>query len=181
MLPYRSTHRLSDCDETFRSCCKHARGGFGNLIYIKITVCVCVPRIGTHTVHPIAMKLSQVVVTCRGGFANLEKIKHCTSRSTRCCTFPTGAHTVHLIMMKLSQVVVNMIAVVLEIKKKINFTRWSTRCCPTGAHTVHPIAMKLSQVVVNMLAMVLEIKKKIVLAGVPGVALQEHIPFFLLR
>ena len=30
-VPYRSTHHSSDCDETFRSCCKHACSGFGNL------------------------------------------------------------------------------------------------------------------------------------------------------
>ena len=51
-----------DCDVTFKSCCKHARGGFGNLVCIKITVCVSVSHIGAHTIHPIAMKLSQVVV-----------------------------------------------------------------------------------------------------------------------
>ena len=31
MLPYRSTHRSYDCDVNFKSRCKHARGGFGNL------------------------------------------------------------------------------------------------------------------------------------------------------
>ena len=56
---YRSTHCSSDCDKTFTSNCKHPWGGFGNLIYIKINVCV---PIGAHTVHPIAMKLYQVVV-----------------------------------------------------------------------------------------------------------------------
>ena len=76
MLLYRSTHRSSDCAETFTSCCKHVRGGVGNL-----------------------------------------KIKNCTSRSTRCCTFPRGAYTAHAIVMKLSQVVGNMLAVVLKIKK----------------------------------------------------------------
>ena len=36
MLPYRSTYRSPDCDDTPRSCCKHARGGFGNLKKLKI-------------------------------------------------------------------------------------------------------------------------------------------------
>ena len=35
VLPQRSTHHSSDCDETFTSC-KHARGGFGNLKNFKI-------------------------------------------------------------------------------------------------------------------------------------------------
>ena len=30
-VPYRSIHRSSDCDGTFTSCCKHARGGSGNI------------------------------------------------------------------------------------------------------------------------------------------------------
>ena len=43
--------------------------------------------------------------------------------------------------------------------------------------------MKLSEIVLNMLAVIMEIKKKlkIVLAGVFGVALQEHTPFIRLR
>ena len=28
--PYRSTYHSFDWDETFKCCCKHARGGFGN-------------------------------------------------------------------------------------------------------------------------------------------------------
>ena len=62
-VPYRSPHRSSDCDETFTSCCKHARSGFGNLKNLEI-VLVGVPDValpGAHTIHPIAMKLSQVV------------------------------------------------------------------------------------------------------------------------
>ena len=31
-------------------------------IYKSMSTCVCVSHIGTHTIHPIAMKLSQVVV-----------------------------------------------------------------------------------------------------------------------
>ena len=37
-VPYRSSHRSSDCDETFTSCCKRARGGFGNLENLKIVL-----------------------------------------------------------------------------------------------------------------------------------------------
>ena len=86
MLSYRSTHHSFDCDETFRSCCKRARGGFRNLIYIQITVCVrlcvcvcvcecvCVSRIGAHTVHPIAMKPSQVVVNIPAVVLEIKKI-----------------------------------------------------------------------------------------------------------
>ena len=33
---------------------------------VCVCVCVCVSRIGAHTVHPIAMKLSQVVVNIPG-------------------------------------------------------------------------------------------------------------------
>ena len=68
MLPYRSIHSSSDCDETFTSCCKHPRGGFGNLKNLKI-VLAGVPGValsGAHTFHPIEMKLSQVVVTIPG-------------------------------------------------------------------------------------------------------------------
>ena len=62
-VPYRSPHRSSDCDDTFTSCCKHPRDGFGNLKNLKIVLAgvpdVC--PIGAHSVHPIAMKVSQVV------------------------------------------------------------------------------------------------------------------------
>ena len=51
-FPYGSTHLSSDYDETFTSYCKHARGGFGNLKIVLTGV----------PVHPIAMKLSKVVV-----------------------------------------------------------------------------------------------------------------------
>ena len=37
-FPYKSTRRSSDCDETVRNCCKHARGGFGNLKKLKIVL-----------------------------------------------------------------------------------------------------------------------------------------------
>ena len=39
-----------------------------SVLYIKMNVClsVCLSRIGAHTVHPIAMKLSQVVVNIPG-------------------------------------------------------------------------------------------------------------------
>ena len=65
------------------------------------------------TVHPIAMKFSQVVLNVLAVVFEIKKITNCISWSTRCC--PTGANTVHPIAMKLSQVVVNMLAVVLEI------------------------------------------------------------------
>ena len=93
------------------------------------------------------------------------------------CVCRIAAHTVHPIAMKLLQVVVSMPAVVLEIKKIV------LACCPfpIGSHTVCPIAVKLAQVILNMFAVVWKFKKnlnlKIVLAGVPGVALQEHTPF----
>ena len=38
MLPYRSTQRSSDCDETFTSCWERARGGFGNKKKLKIVL-----------------------------------------------------------------------------------------------------------------------------------------------
>ena len=37
-VPYRNTHRSSDGDETFTSCCKHARGGYENLKNLKIVL-----------------------------------------------------------------------------------------------------------------------------------------------
>ena len=43
-VPYRSTFRSSDCDETFTSYCKHSRGGFGNLKNLK-TVLAGVPGV----------------------------------------------------------------------------------------------------------------------------------------
>ena len=69
--------------------------------------------IGEHTVHPIAMKLSQVVVNMLAVVLEIKKNINCTSRSARCCS--TGAHAGHPIVMKLSQVVVNILTVVLEI------------------------------------------------------------------
>ena len=38
VVPYRSPHRSSDCDETSISCCKYSRGGFGNLKNLKIVL-----------------------------------------------------------------------------------------------------------------------------------------------
>ena len=38
-FPHKSTHRSSDCDETFTSCCKHARDGFENK-KIKIVLAI---------------------------------------------------------------------------------------------------------------------------------------------
>ena len=66
MLTYRSTHRSPDCDETFTSCSKHARGGFGSLKKCKnctswSTRCCPFPT-GAHTVCPITIKLAQVIV-----------------------------------------------------------------------------------------------------------------------
>ena len=66
-VSYRSTHCSSDCDENFKRCCKHAPDGVGNLIYIYVIqylcrLSVCVSCIGAQTIHPIAMKLSKVVV-----------------------------------------------------------------------------------------------------------------------
>ena len=67
-----------------------------------------------HTVHPIAMKLSKVVLNMLAMVLEIKnKNKNCSSWSTRCC--PTGAHSVRPITMKLSQVVGNMFAVVFEI------------------------------------------------------------------
>ena len=60
-VPYRSTHRSSDCNETFTSCCKHDRSGLGNFIKLKI-VLAGVPGVALSlqehiTVHPIVTKL----------------------------------------------------------------------------------------------------------------------------
>ena len=81
-----------------------------------VCVCVCVSRIGTYTVHPIEVKLSQVVLNMPTVVLEIKKKnKNCTSLSTRCCPFPTGAHTVFQIAIKLAQVSLNMLAVDLEI------------------------------------------------------------------
>ena len=99
-VPYRSTHRSSDCDETFTSCCKHSRGSFGNK---KIKNCTsrdtrCCPfSTGAHTVHPIAMKLSQIIVNMLAVVSEILKFKNYTSWSTRCCLI--GAFTFHPIAM----------------------------------------------------------------------------------
>ena len=43
---------------------------------MSVCLSVCVSRIGAHTVHPIAMKLSQVVVNIPGVvFGNLKNLK----------------------------------------------------------------------------------------------------------
>ena len=75
---------------------------------------LCLSHIGAHVVHPIAMKLSQVVVDMPAVVLEIKKNKKFTSWSTWCCL--TGAHIVHPITKKLSKVVVHMLAVVLEIK-----------------------------------------------------------------
>ena len=63
MLPYKSTHRSSIAIVTFQSCCKHARGGFGSKKIIKIVLTgVLGVALQEPHIHPIAMKLSQVVV-----------------------------------------------------------------------------------------------------------------------
>ena len=64
-----------------------------------------------NTVHPIAMKLSNVVVNMLAVVLEI-KNKNCSSWSTRCC--PTGAYSIRTIAMKLSQVIVNMLMVVME-------------------------------------------------------------------
>ena len=70
-------------------------------------------RIGAHTLNPIALKLSQVVVNMPAVVLEIKKkIKIVLAGVSR-----KGGHTVNPIAMKLSQVVVNMPAVVLEIKK----------------------------------------------------------------
>ena len=38
LCPYRSIRHSSDYDVTFKSCCKHARDGFGNLKNLKIVL-----------------------------------------------------------------------------------------------------------------------------------------------
>ena len=48
MLPYKSTQRSSDCDETFNSCCKDARGGLRNLKKLKIVLAE-VPGVDLHS------------------------------------------------------------------------------------------------------------------------------------
>ena len=56
-VPYRSTHNSSDCDETFTSLCprwkfkKFTRWSTRSFTF----------PVGAHTVHPIAMKRSQVI------------------------------------------------------------------------------------------------------------------------
>ena len=69
---------------------------------------------GAHTVHPIAMKLSKVVVNMLVVVLEIKKNENFISWSTQCC--PAGAHTVQPVAMKLPQVVVNMLAVVLKFK-----------------------------------------------------------------
>ena len=64
-VSYRSPHRSSDCDETFTSCCKHP----GVVLEIKknenctnwSTRCCTFPT-RARTVHPITMKISEIVV-----------------------------------------------------------------------------------------------------------------------
>ena len=88
-FPYKSTHRSSDCDETFRNCCTHACGGIRNLKNLKIVLggvsgVALFPR-GAHTVHAIAMKLLQVVGNMLKVVLEIKKIKKCISWSIWCC------------------------------------------------------------------------------------------------
>ena len=98
-FPYRSTHGSSDYDQTFTSYCKHVRGGFGNLKVFKI-VLAGVPGVcptGAHSVHPIAMKLSQIVGNMLAVVLEIYKIKKCTSWSIWCCpTFRSWLNFAHL-------------------------------------------------------------------------------------
>ena len=91
----------SDCDDTFTSCCTHARGGFGNLRKLK-TVLAAVSCVALHS------DLDEILHI----WPSKQEINH--SRGARCCTLPTGAHIFHPIAMKLSQVE-NMLAMILEI------------------------------------------------------------------
>ena len=123
---------------------------FCYILYIKINVslslsvcvcvCVCVCYIGAHTVHLIAMKLSQVIVTCSRLFW---KFKNRTRSSTQCCS--TGANTIHTIAMKLSQIVLNMLVGGFGSVKVLKIVPARVpSCCPMGVQIVHPIAMKLA-------------------------------------
>ena len=47
-------------------------------ICVCVCVCVCVCRKGAHTVHPIAMKLLQVVVKMLAVALGIKKIKNCS-------------------------------------------------------------------------------------------------------
>ena len=64
MLQYRSTHRSSDCDETFTSYCNHAWGGFGNLRNLK-TILAWVPGVALHS------DLDEILHKCWWNFAHL--------------------------------------------------------------------------------------------------------------
>ena len=70
MFPYRSTHRSSDCDVIFKSCCKHSRCGVGNK---KKIVLARIP--GVTLQDPIAMKLSHVVGNMLAVVLEIKKIK----------------------------------------------------------------------------------------------------------
>ena len=138
-FPYKSMHRSSDCDETFRNCCTHARGGFGNLKKLKNctswSIQCCTFPTGAYTVHLICVvTFKSCCKHARDGIGNLIYSiykNQCLCRLSVCvCVSRIGAHTVHQIAVKLSQVE-NTFAMVLEIKKKIKYcTSWSTRCCP---------------------------------------------------
>ena len=94
-VPYRSTHRSSDCDESFTSCYKHSRGGFGNLKNLKI-VLAGVPGVAlSQQGHApfIRLRLSEIVVNMLTVGLKFKEFKNCTTWSIRCCL--TGAHTVH--------------------------------------------------------------------------------------
>ena len=75
-VPYRSPHRSSDRDETFTSCCKHPRGGFGNLRNLKFEL----PGVGllgvalslksTHRPSDCDETFRNCCKHARGGFGN---------------------------------------------------------------------------------------------------------------
>ena len=83
-VPYRSTHRSSDCDESFKSSCIHACEGVGNLIYIYknqylcrlsvcmcVCVCVCLSYRSTHRSSDCDETLKSSCKHARDGVGNL--------------------------------------------------------------------------------------------------------------
>ena len=91
MLPYRSTHHSSDCNETFTSCCKHARGGFGNVKKFKI-VLAGVPGVALHS------DLDEILHKCCckhacSGFGNVTNLKT-TVAGVHCAAIHSVLHEI---------------------------------------------------------------------------------------
>ena len=78
-VPYRSPHRSSDWNETFTSCCKHSRGGFGNLKNLKIvlagTPVLHFPYRGIHCSSDCDETYTSYWKHARGDFGNLKNLK----------------------------------------------------------------------------------------------------------